>query len=509
MNPNAGGYEQYGGAPGQPGLGAFAGLGGSLQALAAQQAGGYGAGGSPGLAGRPAPGGFSAQAAAAAAAAQQQQQRAAMGGLGALQQQLGAGGYGGRPGGLGGGGAAAFPGGALAHAGAALMARSPSGAAGGAFAGLGSAPPPINPAIEANLAAFRQRAGLPPPVQRLGGYSAPSGDLLSMLAKAGGAGAGRLDEGPAFSAADFPSLGAGPGAARAPSGDGLGALLAGGRPPPPPPAGPAFGEEDFPALPGAAGPPAGAPRAGGEQGAAQLAALQARLGGLALAQQQQAAAAAAQAQQQAAAAAAAAAGFLRPPGAPAAPPPKPAPGGLERFGMLGLLAIIRVAEPGASTLALGLDLTTLGLNLNSPDPLWRAFASPWADAPGAAEPEFRVPACYLGPAPRLSPAHVARLQPDTLFYAFYGMPGDEAQLWAADELAARGWYFHSEMRAWLTRAPGSEPLQKTDRFERGAFFIFDPAAWEVQRREDLVVQFDALERPPGAKGGAGAPAAAQ
>ncbi len=509
MNPNAGGYEQYGGAPGQPGLGAFAGLGGSLQALAAQQAGGYGAGASPGLAGRPALGGYSAQAAAAAAAAQQQQ-RAAMGGLGALQQQLGAGGYGGRPGGLGGGGGA-FPGSALAQAGAALMARSPSGA--GAFAGLGGAPPPINPAIEANLAAFRQRAGLPPPVQRLGGYSAPSGDLLSMLAKAGGAGAGRADEGPAFSAADFPSLGAGPGAARAPSGDGLGALLAGGRPPPPPPAGPAFGEEDFPALPGAAGPPAGAPRAGGEQGAAQLAALQARLGGLALAQQQQqAAAAAAQAQQQAAAAAAAAAGFLRPPGAPAAPPPKPAPGGLERFGMLGLLAIIRVAEPGASTLALGLDLTTLGLNLNSPDPLWRAFASPWADAPGAAEPEFRVPACYLGPAPRLSPAHVARLQPDTLFYAFYGMPGDEAQLWAADELAARGWYFHSEMRAWLTRAPGSEPLQKTDRFERGAFFVFDPAAWEVQRREDLVVQFDALERPPGAKGGAGsagAPAAAQ
>ena len=29
------------------------------------------------------------------------------------------------------------------------------------------------------------------------------------------------------------------------------------------------------------------------------------------------------------------------------------------------------------------------------------------------------------------------LQPDTLFYIFYGMPGDEAQLFAADELAAR------------------------------------------------------------------------
>ncbi len=28
-------------------------------------------------------------------------------------------------------------------------------------------------------------------------------------------------------------------------------------------------------------------------------------------------------------------------------------------------------------------------------------------------------------------------QPDTLFYIFYGMPGDEAQLYAADELANR------------------------------------------------------------------------
>ena len=31
---------------------------------------------------------------------------------------------------------------------------------------------------------------------------------------------------------------------------------------------------------------------------------------------------------------------------------------------------------------------------------------------------------------------------DTLFYIFYSMPNDEAQLFAADELAHRGWWYH-------------------------------------------------------------------
>jgi hypothetical protein len=74
-----------------------------------------------------------------------------------------------------------------------------------------------------------------------------------------------------------------------------------------------------------------------------------------------------------------------------------------------------------------------------------------------------VPACYLHTPPRLQPGYFSRFQPDTLFYIFYGMPGDEAQLYAADELAARGWYYHKEFKAWLTRAPNTEPVQKTDR----------------------------------------------
>lgn len=47
-------------------------------------------------------------------------------------------------------------------------------------------------------------------------------------------------------------------------------------------------------------------------------------------------------------------------------------------------------DPDLTTLALGTDLTTLGLNLNSPEALWKTFASPWADGPGKPEPEFKV-----------------------------------------------------------------------------------------------------------------------
>lgn len=60
----------------------------------------------------------------------------------------------------------------------------------------------------------------------------------------------------------------------------------------------------------------------------------------------------------------------------------------DRFGLLGLLTVIRMTDPDLTTLALGTDLTTLGLHLNSPDNVFKTFASPWADQPLKPEPEF-------------------------------------------------------------------------------------------------------------------------
>lgn len=55
----------------------------------------------------------------------------------------------------------------------------------------------------------------------------------------------------------------------------------------------------------------------------------------------------------------------------------------NQFGMVGLLTFIRAAEsdPNLVTLALGNDLTGLGLNLNSQESLHPTFAGPFADHP--------------------------------------------------------------------------------------------------------------------------------
>lgn len=66
----------------------------------------------------------------------------------------------------------------------------------------------------------------------------------------------------------------------------------------------------------------------------------------------------------------------------------------DQFGLRGLLSVIRMSDPDLTSLALGIDLTTLGLNLNSAENLHKMFGSPWSDEPAKGDPEFTVPQCY-------------------------------------------------------------------------------------------------------------------
>ena len=210
-------------------------------------------------------------------------------------------------------------------------------------------------------------------------------------------------------------------------------------------------------------------------------------------------------------------GGAPPPGAlmgappPGAPPGAVAAGGKkkestspvppsDRFGLLGLLGVIRMEDRDVTELSLGIDLTALGLNLNSTEQLHRSFAGPWAEGPlpasealaASSERGWFLPPCYtMLPSPRLTPSHFTRLQTDTLFYAYYSMPGDEAQLYAGAELAHRGWYFHKGLRAWVARVPHTEPSVKTDRYERGSFLVFDPNNWTKTRADNFVLEYGA------------------
>lgn len=109
------------------------------------------------------------------------------------------------------------------------------------------------------------------------------------------------------------------------------------------------------------------------------------------------------------------------------------------------------------------------------------------------EPQFQLPPCY---AVKTNMPHMAlRLQnvtDDTLFYVFYGMPGDVCQAVAAVILYERHWRYHQEQKIWITRAPGVEPTQKTSTFERGTYIYFDIGQWK-KISKDFMLQYDQLE----------------
>lgn len=175
-------------------------------------------------------------------------------------------------------------------------------------------------------------------------------------------------------------------------------------------------------------------------------------------------------------------------GRPPAPPSATSNGQLDpsnKFGLLGMLhSVIRPSNDSKKSLAMGCDLTSLGLNLNSaeyvPDvvvvvaaaggvsmretdrccavcslsrsPLHPTFASPWAEGALTKEPQFSLPMCYYNQPPVLKTTHLSKFHLETLFFIFYTMPKDVLQAYAAQELHSRDWRYHGELKIWLKRA---------------------------------------------------------
>ncbi|KAK8722289.1 hypothetical protein OTU49_012354 [Cherax quadricarinatus] len=143
------------------------------------------------------------------------------------------------------------------------------------------------------------------------------------------------------------------------------------------------------------------------------------------------------------------------------------PGGMvtDQFGMVGLLTFIRAAETDHNlvSLALGSDLTTLGLNLNSPENLYPNFAGPWAETPCRPQDiDYHVPQEYL--------------TNQQIRYS-------------------RDWRYHKDERVWITRAPGMAPVDKGPNYERGTYFYFDAQNWRKVPKE-FHLDYDKLEERP-------------
>ncbi|XP_063216576.1 regulator of gene activity isoform X2 [Bacillus rossius redtenbacheri] len=187
----------------------------------------------------------------------------------------------------------------------------------------------------------------------------------------------------------------------------------------------------------------------------------------------------------------------------------------DQFGMVGLLTFIRAAEtdPNLVSLALGQDLTALGLNLNSPENLYPTFAGPWAENPCRPQDiEFPVPPEYLVNSnirDKLYHVKLNRYKEDLLFYMFYTNVGDVIQLAAAAELYNRDWRYHLEEKVWITQVSGMAIVEKTTTYERGTYYFFDAQNWRKVAK-DFHLEYSKLEgRPhiPPAAAGVGNPSA--
>lgn len=173
----------------------------------------------------------------------------------------------------------------------------------------------------------------------------------------------------------------------------------------------------------------------------------------------------------------------------------------DQFGMVGLLTFIRAAEtdPNLVSLALGQDLTALGLNLNSPENLYPNFGGPWAETPCRPQDiDFHVPPEYLINSQireKLAPVKLNRYKDDLLFYMFYTNVGDVLQLAAAAELYSREWRYHTEEKVWITQAPGMGIVEKTSTYERGTYYFFDAQNWRKVAKE-FHLDYNKLEGRP-------------
>ncbi|KAL9135451.1 MAG: hypothetical protein Q9175_003362 [Cornicularia normoerica] len=170
---------------------------------------------------------------------------------------------------------------------------------------------------------------------------------------------------------------------------------------------------------------------------------------------------------------------------------------IDEFGLPGFLSTISNDNPDVSYLARGQDLTTLGLNLNSAEPLYPTFAGPFAD-PGSRpmRPDFRLPECYTVDNIHAVREKIPHFSDETLFWIFYTQPRDIIQEFAAAELTNRNWRFHTDLKMWLTKdITLPEPIQMSLEKEQGSYVFFNQMAWEkvrLQKQPGLALERNAL-----------------
>mmetsp|Transcript_6342 Transcript_6342/g.9411 ORF Transcript_6342/g.9411 Transcript_6342/m.9411 type:complete len:455 (+) Transcript_6342:3-1367(+) len=92
----------------------------------------------------------------------------------------------------------------------------------------------------------------------------------------------------------------------------------------------------------------------------------------------------------------------------------------------------------------------------------------------------------------VKPAHISKLELDTLFFIFYHQPGTYQQLLAAKELKRKDWMYNKRFQTWFQRQ--SEPVLKTAEKEKGTYMYFDyEKNWSQRGKADFEFEYSYLE----------------
>ncbi|KAF2113487.1 hypothetical protein BDV96DRAFT_496683 [Lophiotrema nucula] len=158
----------------------------------------------------------------------------------------------------------------------------------------------------------------------------------------------------------------------------------------------------------------------------------------------------------------------------------------ERYGLPGLLSMIPLESPDYSSLAVGQDLTVLGLDLSRPDnsPLHPTFGSPFVESnvKPVIPPDYTLPAAYT--VTNVPPLHMkmGSFSAETLLAIFYQFPRDIYQELAAQELFNRDWRWHTKLQQWMMKDPDlPQPMRISSKLERGWYLFFDVSNWRRER----------------------------
>ena len=170
---------------------------------------------------------------------------------------------------------------------------------------------------------------------------------------------------------------------------------------------------------------------------------------------------------------------------------------MSKYGLAGLLSLVKMDQSDYTTFAIGQDITKLGFDLSQDSTILKNLPSPWAETSRSeVEPYFTLPRSILTesivPPPGPCDNKIQLFTDETLFYIFYMKPRDTLQEYAARELVARNWRYHKDIQVWLTKDSNVEPVLISQDVEKGVYIFFDPHNWEKIKKE-FVLHYSSVQ----------------